>query len=110
MAFASTEPLAVRKARRTRSNRRGRADILSAATREFAARGFHGATTAEIARAAGVAQPLVHHHFGSKVGLWRAVLDDLFGELQLLQEGTLRDLSGLDLTARLSVLLRQFVL
>lgn len=110
----------VRGASRTRNARsRGRAqpetgsgreDILRAAAKEFAAKGFHGATTAGIARAAGVTQPLVHHHFGSKVGLWEAVLKDLFGELRVLQEGTLRDLHGVDTAAWLRILLRQFVL
>jgi AcrR family transcriptional regulator len=28
--------------------------------------------------AAGVTQPLVHHHFGSKDGLWRAAIDAVF--------------------------------
>jgi AcrR family transcriptional regulator len=89
---------------------RGRDDILKAAAREFGAKGFLGATTASIARAAGVTQPLVHHHFGSKIGLWHAVLEDLFGELRALQEGTIRDLRGIELSAWLRILLRQFVL
>src|SRR5262245_34073853 len=88
----------------------GRQQILAAAAREFGAKGFHGATTAGIARAAGVTQPLVHHHFESKQGLWEAVLDDLFGELRALQENTLRDLQGVPLETSLRILLRQFVL
>lgn len=91
-------------------DRGGRTDILRVAAKEFAAKGFHGATTAGIARAAGVTQPLVHHHFGSKLGLWASVLDDLFGELRALQEGTFRDLQGVELEAWLRVFLRQFVL
>ncbi len=61
----------------------GRARILAAALRSFAERGYEGTTTAGIAREVGVTQPLVHHHFGSKEGLWRAAMDDLFSELRL---------------------------
>lgn len=69
----------------------GRADILSAALREFADHGFAGATTAGIARRAGVTQPLVHHHFGSKQGLWSAVLADIFGDFQSVLERTMQE-------------------
>ena len=84
-------------ARKTASNRRtgagrarrkaaapeqeGRERILSAAIRAFSEVGYAGATTAGIARAAGVTQPLVHHHFGSKDGLWRAAMDAVFSNV-----------------------------
>lgn len=47
--------------------------ILEAALSVFADAGFHGATTRNIAQAAGVSQPLLHHHFGGKGALWRLV-------------------------------------
>ena len=56
--------------------------LLEAAIREFAEKGYEGATTAGIARRAKTNQPLVHHHFGSKEELFRAVLDALFDELR----------------------------
>lgn len=56
----------------------GRQRILTAAIKAFSEVGFAGATTAAIAREAGVTQPLVHHHFGSKDGLWRAAVDSVF--------------------------------
>lgn len=59
----------------------GRDQILRAAIASFSERGFDGTTTAGVARAAGVTQPLVHHHFGSKEGLYEAVLDALFAPL-----------------------------
>jgi AcrR family transcriptional regulator len=46
--------------------------------RMFSEVGYEGTTTAGIAREAGVTQPLVHHHFASKEGLWRAAMDILF--------------------------------
>jgi TetR/AcrR family transcriptional regulator len=61
----------------------GRERILAVALRSFAERGYEGTTTAGVAREAGVTQPLVHHHFGSKEGLWRAAMHGLFSELQL---------------------------
>jgi TetR/AcrR family transcriptional regulator len=61
----------------------GRERILAVALRSFAERGYEGTTTAGVAREAGVTQPLVHHHFGSKEGLWRAAMDGLFSEVRL---------------------------
>lgn len=47
--------------------------IVEAALAVFAAHGFHGAGTRQIAQAAGVSQPLLNHHFGGKDALWRVV-------------------------------------
>jgi AcrR family transcriptional regulator len=64
----------------------GRERILATAIRAFSEVGFAGATTAAIARDAGVTQPLVHHHFGSKDGLWRAAIDVVFARMPRLPE------------------------
>jgi TetR/AcrR family transcriptional regulator len=61
----------------------GRDRIIAAATRSFAEFGYEGTTTAGVARAAKVTQPLVHHHFGSKEGLWRASMDTLFAKVRV---------------------------
>jgi len=61
----------------------GRELILAAAIRSFSEVGYDGTTTAGVARAAGVTQPLVHHHFGSKEGLWRAAMAHLFSEVRM---------------------------
>jgi len=55
--------------------------ILDAALSLFASHGFEGASTREVALAAGVQQGLVGYHFGSKEGLWRAVVDAGFARL-----------------------------
>jgi AcrR family transcriptional regulator len=60
------------------SRRPGRERILAAAIRQFAELGFDVATTVSIAREARVTQPDVHHHFGSKLALWKAAMDELF--------------------------------
>jgi AcrR family transcriptional regulator len=50
--------------------------ILDAAEECFAAAGFAGATTRQMAALAGVNVATLHYHFGSKEKLYRAVLDE----------------------------------
>lgn len=57
-----------------------RTSILEAATTAFAARGFDGARTLEIAEAAGVSEALLYRHFPSKQALYDAVLERLIEE------------------------------
>jgi AcrR family transcriptional regulator len=52
-----------------------RRGILDAAEECFAASGFAGATTRQMAALAGVNVATLHYHFGSKEKLYRAVLD-----------------------------------
>jgi TetR/AcrR family transcriptional regulator len=52
--------------------------ILAAATREFAARGYAGTGVDRIARGAAVNKAMIYYHFGSKAGLYRAILRGLF--------------------------------
>jgi AcrR family transcriptional regulator len=61
--------------RRERGGEATRRRILDAAEHEFAAKGFDGARLAAIAHAADAQQALIHHYFGDKEGLYRAVLD-----------------------------------
>ncbi len=49
--------------------------ILKAAEGCFAAAGFAGATTRQVAAGAGVNVATLHYHFGSKEKLYRSVLD-----------------------------------
>ena len=88
----------------------GRADILAAALREFADHGFAGATTAGIARRAGVTQPLVHHHFVSKQGLWNAVLADVYEDLNAVLARITEELEDADGRTRLMRLLHALVI
>jgi AcrR family transcriptional regulator len=55
--------------------------ILSAARAQFAAEGYAGAAARDIAAEAGVTVGALFHHFGSKAGLFRAVFEQLIGEL-----------------------------
>jgi AcrR family transcriptional regulator len=56
------------------------ASLISAASELFASRGPSGVSVREVAAAANVNHGLVHHYFGSKDGLLRAVLDELAAE------------------------------
>jgi TetR/AcrR family transcriptional regulator, fatty acid metabolism regulator protein len=73
-----------------------RRQILDAAVRVFARRGFNGCRVSDIADEAGVAYGLVYHYFRSK----DEVLDTLFLERWNIMLGVIRDLDGQDLTPR----------
>lgn len=49
-----------------------RESVLDAALHEFAVKGYHGASTEDIARAAGISQPYLFRLFGSKKELYIA--------------------------------------
>ena len=70
---------------RPASQQRGeetRARILEAALELFAASGFEGASTRTIAEQAGVNLPAIQYYFGSKEGLYRAVLEQFSQEMR----------------------------
>ena len=56
--------------------------ILDAAIQLFNDKGYSGATTAEIARSAGISEPILYKHFENKKGLFQAcyqsITQDLF--------------------------------
>ena len=59
--------LTVRAPRRPRASpRRRAAEIIEAASRVFAERGFHGATTQDIADVLGIRQASLYYYFPSK--------------------------------------------
>jgi AcrR family transcriptional regulator len=61
-----------------------RASVLSAACGVFASRSFRGTTTAEIAREAGVTEPVLYRHFASKRALYLACMDESWERVQQL--------------------------
>lgn len=73
--LSSQPPPASTGARRERNAAATKLRLLDAAENEFAARGFTGVRLRDIADAAGVQPALIHHYFGDKQGLYRAVLD-----------------------------------
>jgi TetR/AcrR family transcriptional regulator len=55
--------------------------ILTAATEAFQDHGFAGARVDQIALRAKANKAMIYYHFGSKLGLYRAVLLHLFGDV-----------------------------
>lgn len=60
---------------------RSRREILNAARMTFAQFGFEGANIRDIADQVGVTHTLIRYHFGNKLELWKAVVDDMFAGL-----------------------------
>jgi AcrR family transcriptional regulator len=69
--------------------------ILQAATAVFGERGYVGATTDAVARAAGVSQPYVVRMFGTKEALFLEVLHRALDKLLAAFRGALHDTSPL---------------
>lgn len=57
------------------SDRTTKTKVIDAALRVFAERGYAAASIRDIAALAGVTKPVVYYHFGSKAGLYQALLD-----------------------------------
>lgn len=72
---ATSAPDATEDPGRRLSSDERRAQIILAALTVFGSRGYEGATTDQVARAAGVSQPYVVRLFGSKENLFLATLE-----------------------------------
>ena len=55
--------------------------MLGAARECFAERGYSGAAAEEVVRRAGVTRGAMYHHFGDKLGLFRAVVEEVEREI-----------------------------
>jgi AcrR family transcriptional regulator len=90
-----TTPLpaaALAKVRESPSSTKAR--ILAAAQSVFAARGFKGASTREIAAAAGVNISSLHYHWESKETLYFAVFADVYDRIVGLLESAIAGPTG----------------
>ena len=65
-----------------------RADVLECACRVFSNGSYRGTTTAEIAREAGVTEPILYRHFDSKRDLYIACLEESWARVRVLWEET----------------------
>jgi TetR/AcrR family transcriptional regulator len=63
-----------------------RAAVLSCACRVFSRGSYRGSTTAEIAREAGVTEPILYRHFESKRELYLACLDASWAQMRSVWE------------------------
>ena len=83
--------------------------IVEAALAAFAERGFDGASTRDIAAAAGVNQGLITYHFSSKEELWKAAVERAFEGLRQAFAPAAQMLADVDAATRLRLVVRQFV-
>jgi AcrR family transcriptional regulator len=58
--------------------------VVETACRVFSKRSYHGSTTAEIARATGVTEPVLYRHFASKRELYLACLEAVWEQVRAL--------------------------
>jgi AcrR family transcriptional regulator len=106
-AETASNPIAAQ--RRSKPNIRGekaRNKILSEAARHFSEFGFRGASAAAIAHDAGISEPGLLHHFGSKKGLLMALIERRYSLDQLKLHAD-EKLEGLSLLSLLTALVRE---
>jgi AcrR family transcriptional regulator len=69
-----------------------RAEILSVATEEFASKGLSGSRVDEIAERTHTVKRMIYYYFGSKEGLYRAVLERAYDHIRTLESNLELDL------------------
>ncbi len=77
--------MATVKSKTRRDPERTRARILQHATAEFAAKGYNGARVDRIAALCRLSKNNLYHYFGSKEGLFTAVLEQMYARLRARQ-------------------------
>jgi AcrR family transcriptional regulator len=70
--------------------------LVEAALRVFSEGSYAGATTAQIAREAGVSEPILYRHFASKRDLYFACLDEAWSRIRTKIDEKIEDLGPED--------------
>ena len=83
--------------------------LLRAALQSFAEKGFDGASTREIASAAGVNHGLIPYYFRTKLKMWQAAVDLAFADMKADLEALLADPSIADDRERAARMIRAHV-
>ena len=87
---------------RTHDPERTRADIIEVATREFSDKGLAGARIDLIAQAMRTSKRMIYYYFGSKEGLYVAVLEAAYSRMRSIESGLhLEDLAPEDALRKL---------
>ncbi len=73
-----------------------RSAIVDAALRVFSSGSYSGATTAELAREAGVSEPILYRHFASKRDLYFACLDEAWQRLEASFDAAISELGPVE--------------
>ncbi len=84
-SIAASTDLKANGSRRKRDSEATRAELLEVATEEFAEKGLAGARVEEIAARTATSKHMIYYHFGSKDGLYRAVLERAYDEFRLAE-------------------------
>src|SRR2546429_7694669 len=90
-AHTSTPPAAARRtcvsvpSAATRDADCTREDILAIATEEFAKKGLSGSRVDEIAERTHTVKRMIYYYFGSKEGLYRAVLERCYDHIRMIE-------------------------
>lgn len=93
-APARGTPAAPRSTGRTNDPERTQANILQVAAVEFAEKGLAGARIDEIAEATHTSKRMIYYYFGSKEGLYLAVLEEAYARMRAIESRL--DLENLD--------------
>jgi AcrR family transcriptional regulator len=94
MSVAETHVISDAESAPARSRRETRRRLLEAGTELFARRGLQGATSAQIARRAGVAAGTFYLHFKDKGELFREIVFDALAQLRERQSRAAAEASG----------------
>ncbi len=81
----SEAPTAARTTSRTNDPARTMAGILEVATAEFANKGLSGGRIDEIAAATSTSKRMIYYYFGSKEGLYLAVLEEAYRRMRSIE-------------------------
>ncbi len=96
------EPAPIKEAGRTNDPARTMAEILAVATHEFADKGLTGARIDEIAATTRTSKRMIYYYFGSKDGLYLAVLEEAYRRMRAIESDLhLDDLPPLQALQRL---------
>ena len=88
--------------RRSKSAERTMADIIAVATREFAEKGLAGARIDVITQAMRTSKRMIYYYFGSKEGLYVAVLEEAYRGIRAIESDLhLEDLTPEDALRKL---------
>jgi len=82
---AAAKPAAKVAASRTNDPERTRANILEVAAEEFAEKGLAGARIDEIAALTQTSKRMIYYYFGSKEGLYLAVLEESYRQVREIE-------------------------
>ncbi|WP_425256873.1 TetR/AcrR family transcriptional regulator [Rubrivivax sp. RP6-9] len=101
-AKSAGRPRAAKASVRTNDPERTMADIIDVATREFSEKGLAGARIDDIAEAMRTSKRMIYYYFGSKEGLYIAVLEEAYRRIRAIESDLhLDDLAPEDALRRL---------